>query len=485
MDALNSLVFDRSPTPMWLKDYSAVKKQLEQWHEQGIDDLHQFLAQDPARPANCATLVNVKRVNHKTLELFGARDFAEFTASMDSFIICDFQHIYADLLTQLWEKGEFFVQSSMNRTLSGDYIYLQVRGYVLPDHQHDWAKVLVSTEDITLYKKALQREEEHRKLAESLFNHSPAALLMENFHPIKVMLNQLRDEGIVQLENYLDQHPEFIQRCLASLQILDANQSALDLLRAPSKSYLSLHYQQALVHDSMPNVMRYNLLQMWQGNLSTKQESCFIDFEGNTHHVYLQLTVLPNHEHDWSRVQVALTDITAMKQAEQHLKFLSEHDSLTNLYNRVHYAHEIQALEHSNNDMDLSCIFIDINGLKEMNDQYGHEAGDRLIVATANLLKMLTQNTTFTVSRIGGDEFVILMPEAPEPILQYYVSHLQSLLKYQHCSPNHPLISLSMGYTTRQHGESIQAMLNRADQLMYDNKKAHYLIHDRRQHRSA
>ena len=279
--------------------------------------------------------MNVERVNHKTLELFGARDFKEFTASMDSVIICDLQHIYADLLTQLWEKGEFFVQSSMNRTLSGEYIYLQVRGYALPDHKHDWGKVLVSTEDITLYKKALQREEEHRKLAESLFSHSPTALLMENFNPIKIMLNELRDQGVVQLEDYLNQHPEFVQRCLASLQILDANRSALDLLQAPSKNYLAQHYEQVLIHECMPNVMRHNLLHMWQGVLSTQQESCFIDFAGHTHHVYLQLTVLPNHEHDWSRVQVVLTDITAMKKAEQHLKFLSEHDSLINLYNRA------------------------------------------------------------------------------------------------------------------------------------------------------
>ena len=135
--------------------------------------------------------------------------------------------------------------------------------------------------------------------------------------------------------------------------------------------------------------------------------------------------------------------------------------------------------------MDVSCIFIDINGLKEMNDRHGHAASDRLIVATANLLKMLTQNTSFSVSRIGGDEFVILMPEASHTILQYYVSHLHSLLKYQHHSPNHPLISLSMGYTTRRQDESIQSMLHRADQVMYENKKAYYLVNDRRQIRSA
>ena len=222
--------------------------------------------------------MNVERVNHKTLELFGAHDFKEFTASMDSVIICDLQHIYADLLTQLWEKGEFFVQSSMNRTLSGEYIYLQVRGYALPDNKHDWGKVLVSTEDITLYKKALQREEEHRKLAESLFSHSPTALLMENFNPIKIMLNELRDQGVVQLEDYLNQHPEFVQRCLASLQILDANRSALDLLQAPSKNYLAEHYQQVLIHECMPNVMRHNLLHMWHGCAQYSTRKLFYRF---------------------------------------------------------------------------------------------------------------------------------------------------------------------------------------------------------------
>lgn len=479
MDPLNSLVFDRSPTPMWVKDYSAVKKQLDLWRQQGIVNLREFLEQDPSHAINCASLVKVIKVNHKTLELFEAKNFEDFLQYSDTLVACDFHDIYIELLTQIWETGEFTVHSALHHSLSGRDFYLRVRGYVLPESADSWAQVLVSTEDLTSYQKALQREELNRKLAESFFNHSPAALLIVDFQPIKSMMDQLRDEGITELNHYLDQQSEFINNCLESLHILDANQSALDLFCAPDSSYLIGNHQRTLLAPNMAEVMRHNLIHMWKGQLSTKQETIFIDLAGHTHYIYLQLTVLPNYEHDWARVQVALTDITAMKQAEQRLKFASEHDSLTNVYNRTYYAQELQRLELVSQDTDLSCIFIDINGLKEMNDQYGHEAGDNLIIQTAQILQQLVKGTQFTLNRIGGDEFVILMPSVNADALHHYIEKIHTLVRNENQQGRYSL-SFSMGFTTRQPHETIKEMLHRADQLMYENKQIYYQTHDRR-----
>jgi diguanylate cyclase (GGDEF)-like protein len=479
MDSFNSLVFDRSPTPMWLKDYSGVKTLVEQWQAEGIHDIYTFLAAHPEQVKHCFESVDVLKVNYKTLELFSASDLDNFYLHVNDVILPNFLPIYADLISQLWEKGEFFIPLCPHYTLAGEVIYLQLRGYLMSSDLSDWTRVLVSTEDITLYQKALYEEEKSRKLAESFFNHSPAALLMENFHPIKSILDNLRNKGIKNLEDYLAKHPELPQHCLDLLQIIDANQSALDLLQAPNKSYLIKNYQRVLIHECMPNVMRHNLLQMWLGVLSTHQESCFLDFNGNIHHVLLQLTVLPNHEHDWARVQVALTDITDIKQAEQRLKFASEHDSLTNVYNRTYYAQELERLEHEDPASELSCIFIDINGLKKMNDQHGHEAGDRLIIQTADVLKKLVKNTNFTLSRIGGDEFIILMPSINSDRLHDYIEQLDVYVEKENQQHTHTL-SFSMGFTTRQNHQTIKEMLIQADQLMYKDKQAYYQIHDRR-----
>ena len=480
MDFLNSLVFDRSPTPMWLKDYSGVRTLLLHWKSEGVEDIRQFLTKNPARVRQCFESVKVLKVNHKTLELFGARDLNDFQEHVDDVILPNFFPAYVELISQLWEKSEFFVPTCTHQTLQSDALYLQLRGYIGPNGEKDWSRVLVSTEDITSYKQALQREEANRKLAESFFNHSPAALLIVNFSPLKSMIDQLHVTGVTELETYFDQHPEFIQQCLDATEILDANQSALTLFCAPDTHYLIKNFK-----PKQPELMRHFLLHMYQGKLSTKQEATLINFVDQTHHIYLQITVLPDHEQDWARVQMALTDITAIKQAELRLKFASEHDSLTNVYNRTYYAQELQRLEDDFESLPLSCIFIDINGLKATNDQYGHEVGDQLIIQTAEILKLLSQDTAYTVSRIGGDEFVILMPETSASKLEQMVKYLDYLVTMHNRQPNALSISFSMGYATRLEHECIKDMLHRADQLMYSNKQSYYFLNDRRHDSSA
>ncbi len=78
----------------------------------------------------------------------------------------------------------------------------------------------------------------------------------------------------------------------------------------------------------------------------------------------------PGHEGDWSLVQVALTDITARKKAEAYLEYLGKHDVLTKLHNRAFYMDELNRLERKSL-RPVSAIVIDLNGLKDANDQRG------------------------------------------------------------------------------------------------------------------
>src|SRR4029077_12038351 len=86
----------------------------------------------------------------------------------------------------------------------------------------------------------------------------------------------------------------------------------------------------------------------------------------------------PAHEHDWSLVQVALTDITARKKAEAYLEYLGQHDVLTKLYNRSFYVDELNRPERKG-PFPVTIIVADLNGLKAANDQWGHAAGDALL----------------------------------------------------------------------------------------------------------
>jgi diguanylate cyclase (GGDEF)-like protein len=482
MDIANSLVFDLSPIPMWIEDFSDVKIQLEQWRAQGVQDLAAFLHADLSRALNCARKIKFLHVNTRTLELFQARDLEDLQNNINCVFCDEFAPIHVQQLIQLWNGHLFFAGDAINYSLTGHRIDLRVRGHVLTQYQDDWSQVLITTEDITPYKAVARREIESRIMAETLFMRSPAALLMQNFSYIKQQLHQLRLQGIDNFPEYLDQNPEFVQDCLQHIVVEDVNQSALELFANHDKVALIADFPQTLIHAQMHETFHYQLMMLWENILTHQREAAFMAFDGNIRYVYLQFTVFPGHEDDWSKIQIALTDITARKEAETYLEFLSQHDVLTDVYNRAFYTAEVERLEKEN--IELSCIYIDINSLKPINDQLGHAAGDQLLKRTGEILKRSLVLTEHSISRIGGDEFVILMPYANTHVLRKSVNRIKRLLRLNNMQHSSLPLSLSMGYTHRLTHECISETLHRADQRMYENKQAYYSRHERRQTRN-
>ncbi len=74
MEILESSIFDLSPIPMWLEDYSEIKKQFDVWKDQGITDLKKFLQEDISRVTECAHKIKIIKVNKKTLDVFEANN---------------------------------------------------------------------------------------------------------------------------------------------------------------------------------------------------------------------------------------------------------------------------------------------------------------------------------------------------------------------------------------------------------------------------
>jgi len=188
--------------------------------------------------------------------------------------------------------------------------------------------------------------------------------------------------------------------------------------------------------------------------------------------VHLQFSVLPGHERSWDLVLVALTDITARKKAEAYLEFLGKHDVLTKLRNRSFYVDELNRLERKG-PFPVTVIMADLNGLKRVNDQLGHAAGDALLRRAGEVLAKAME-TPFNAARIGGDEFAILLPGTDERGGATMIETIRQLVELNNqFYPGSP-ISFSMGMATVQRGERIEAGVQRADLLMYEEKRAHY-----------
>ncbi len=165
------------------------------------------------------------------------------------------------------------------------------------------------------------------------------------------------------------------------------------------------------------------------------------------------------------------TDITDRKSSEEELIFLSNRDFLTGLYNRRYFEAELKRAD-SGQFLPLSIIIGDINGVKLINDAFGHADGDRLIIESSQIIGSCCRETD-TLARIGGDEFGIVLPNTDSATALKIITEIQSALRsfdslnqndrFQH--------SISLGFGTKKtSNEETTQVIKIAEEYMYQRK---------------
>ena len=468
---LQQATFDLTPVSLWLEDYSALKALFDAWRRAGISDLRELFREQPHRVRECAAAIRIMAVNAKTHALFGSRDLAHLAENLDLVFRDDMMETHGEEMIQLWEGASEFSNVSVNYSLDGRRIDIQMTGRILPGYEADWSRVLVAIEDVTERESARRAEIRSAQYAQGLFKHSPVSLWVEDFSRIKLLLDEVRGQGILDFRVFTDVHPEFVERCMSEIRVLDINAQTLALFGAETKPAL-LNRLNDIFRDEMLTHFREQLIDLWAGKLFQTREVVNYALDGTPIHVLLQFSVLPGHEADWSLVQVALTDITARKKAEAYLEFLGKHDELTKLHNRSFYVDELNRLERKN-VRPVSVVMIDVNGLKSANDMWGHAAGDALLRRAGEVLAKAIEKPA-CAARIGGDEFALLLPGMDEGDAQAVLDSLAELVALNNqFYPGAPL-SLATGAASRQPGENIEETVKRADLLMYRAKQDYY-----------
>jgi diguanylate cyclase (GGDEF)-like protein/PAS domain S-box-containing protein len=464
-------MFDLAPVSLWLEDFSAVRQQFDQWRAAGVSDLRTFLNDDTARIAECSSRIRVLKVNQRTLTLFGATDLDHLVQNLSKVFRDDMLTTHVDELEQLWSGKPQFVSQTVNYTLDGKRLDVLLKAVILPGHEATWSRVLVTIEDITELETTRRRVGMSELYARGLFEHSPVSLWVEDFSSVKTLLDDVRDRGIVDFRTFTNVHPEFIERCMHEIHVLDVNQHTLRMFAAPDKSTLLARLPDVF-RDDMQQHFQEQLIELWEGKLFHQREVINYSLDGNEVHVHLQFSVFPGHEARWDLVLVALTDITARKKAEAYLEFLGKHDVLTKLKNRSFYIDEINRLERKG-PYPVTAIAIDVNGLKTVNDQLGHAAGDALLRRAGEVLSKAVEKP-FQTARIGGDEFMVLLPGTDERGGEAVMDSIRQLLEVNNQFYSGMPLSFAMGAATAHEGQRLEPMLQRADHAMYVEKRAHY-----------
>lgn len=160
-------------------------------------------------------------------------------------------------------------------------------------------------------------------------------------------------------------------------------------------------------------------------------------------------------------------DISKQKEEQQEIEYLSYHDQLTGLYNRRYFVEALERLSQERR-LPLSIVMIDANGLKLMNDVFGHHAGDQLLQKVAKHLIAQTRKYDLAC-RVGGDEFVVLLPNTTSTDAKAFIDRVEKKVN-QDSLESLPL-SLSYGWSVKEtSSDDIERVYQRAEEQMYHQK---------------
>lgn len=171
------------------------------------------------------------------------------------------------------------------------------------------------------------------------------------------------------------------------------------------------------------------------------------------------------------RLYCFLRDITTRKQTEEKIHRLAHYDALTDLPNRRLLTDRLQrAIAHAKrNKLNLALMFVDLDKFKAVNDAVGHDGGDLLLAAAAKRLQLCMRDSD-TLSRMGGDEFIVLLPSiaATQDAIIVAEKILNALKEPFNVSNQSHSVSASIGIAVfPDHGVNEKMLISRADAAMY------------------
>ena len=142
---------------------------------------------------------------------------------------------------------------------------------------------------------------------------------------------------------------------------------------------------------------------------------------------------------------------------------------LTGVMNRNEMNNYVDSLANSSSGKSVGILFVDLNGLKAINDSDGHNAGDDLLKNAANAMRDVF--AVHEIFRAGGDEFVVVLTDLTEEELQYKVDRLKA------ASENYENVVFAVGAAYESDVKNIRIALRNADERMYADKKRYYELH--------
>lgn len=420
-----------------IKELKELKKE-QKLNEKKIKKLKEhkavFIDKSPVGILTCDKNGNIDYINFKAIEILNSPG-EEQTKQINILQFPPLKKVgFSENLTKCLQKAETVTSEGKYRSKWGKEIYMRYHIYPLMENNLITGAQIIIDDITVLYK--LERElRKGRNYFKSIISTIPDLII-------------LYDKEF----NYLDiwtSKPE-------------------DLI-APKEELIGKNIKDFLPDNVVKKFKKYSSLAITNDKIGTFEYK--LEFDQDIKYFEINLIALDVIGDNENEILTSIRNITKRKKTEEKMKYLSFHDQLTGLYNRRYFENEIKRLNKSRR-LPISIVIGDMDGLKYINDNYGHQTGDKYIKKCTEIFCSTTRAEDI-VARIGGDEFAVILPETNSISDLKLCRRIQNKCDQFNRNSNLPeKLSISLGFSIMEKEEQdLDNIFDKADKKMYENKE--------------
>lgn len=308
-----------------------------------------------------------------------------------------------------------------------------------------------------------------------IFEYSPVAVWEEDFSALAKLKKIIETKKVSNVRIFLKENPELVTETFRNIKVLDVNRAALNLYGVKSKKELIANLGKS-IHREAFNVLVDEFASLIEGKTFYEVEFKSRTVTGRLYDVAMRVSVPEMYKNSFQRVIVTFEDISVQKKMERDLMKMAQIDGLTKLYNQNTIIKKLEEefMRAKRYHLELSCLMIDLDSFKTINDQYGHQKGNQVLKLAAHLIKSHLREVDI-VGRYGGDEFLVILPETSFEKAKIVAERLKQMFTEEKKNKNlAKLIKLSIGIGTFDHQryKSSKDLIAVTDKAMYKAKKS-------------